>query len=288
MKTLTQATLAVNWIDLLLVWGLRLFGALLIVLLGLWLARRMSKTVGRLLGRTSVDPILRSFFANLAYAAILILVIVTALDAVGVPPTSLLAVVGAAGLAIGLAMRDSLSNIAAGVMLIVLRPFRAGDVVKLAGTDGVVEQVRLFQTVIRTFDNHEVILPNAQIAAVPIINFTAREQRRIDIPVGIGYDDDVREARRVLLAIAAGHGKVLTEPAADVVVTGLGDNSVNLALRAWVRTPDFAPTRSDLLEAVHRGLGEAGITIPYPQRDVHLHLPDAIGQAIGRVSQQAE
>lgn len=276
MDTLTQAVLATDWSDLVLTWGLRLVGALLIVLFGLWLAGRLSKTVGRLLGRTMVDPILRNFFANLAYAAVLILVIVTALDVIGVPPTSLLAVVGAAGLAIGLAMRDSLSNIAAGVMLIVLRPFRAGDVVKLAGTDGVVEQVRLFQTVVRTFENHEVILPNGQITAAPIINFTAREQRRIDIPVGIGYDDDVREARRVLLAIAAGHEKVLAEPAADVVVSGLGENSVDLTLRAWVRTPDYAPTRSDLLEAVHRGLGEAGITIPYPQRDLHLHLPDAL------------
>lgn len=280
MDTLAKAIQSFDWATLATTWSLRIGGVLLIVLLGLWLARWLSRAVERLLARAGMEPILRNFFANLGHAAVLVLVLVTALDAVGVPPTSLMAVVGAAGLAIGLAMKDSLSNIASGVMLIVLRPFRAGDAVRVVGVEGVVEQVRLFQTVLRTFENHEVILPNGQITAAPIVNFTARAQRRIDIPVGIGYQDDVREARRVLLSLAKSHERVLAEPEADVVVTGLGDNSVNLMLRAWVDTPGFAATRSDLLEGVHRELGAAGISIPFPQRDMHLHLPEAVAERL--------
>lgn len=266
----------VDWIGLVTLWGLRLVGVLLIVVVGLWLARRVSAVLSTALDRTAMEPILRNFFANIAYAVVVVLVAVTALDAIGVPPTSLLAVMGAAGLAVGLAMRDSLSNIAAGIMLIILRPFRAGDVVRIAGTDGVIEQVRLFQTVVRTFDNHEVVLPNGQITAQPIINFTARAQRRIDIPVGIDYGDDIARAREVLLALAAAEARVLADPEPAVVVTGLGDSSVDLSLRAWVETPDFAATRSALLEAIHRELPANGLSIPFPQRDVHLRLPEGL------------
>lgn len=276
MDRLLAYSEGVDWIGLLTLWGLRLVGVLLIVVVGLWLARRISATLSSALGRTAMEPILRNFFANIAYAVVVVLVAVTALEAIGVPPTSLLAVMGAAGLAVGLAMRDSLSNIAAGIMLIILRPFRAGDVVRIAGTDGVIEQVRLFQTVVRTFDNHEVVLPNGQITAQPIINFTARAQRRIDIPVGIDYGDDIAKAREVLLALAAAEARVLDDPAPAVVVTGLGDSSVDLSLRAWVDTPDFAATRSALLEAIHRELPANGLSIPFPQRDVHLRLPEGL------------
>lgn len=276
MERLTAIAQGVDWIGLATFWGLRLAGVLLIVVIGLWLARHVSRSLAGLLERTAIEPILRNFFANIAYAVVTILVAVTALDALGVPPTSLLAVMGAAGLAVGLAMRDSLSNIAAGIMLIILRPFRAGDVVRIAGIEGVIEQVRLFQTVVKTFDNHEVALPNGQITAAPIVNFTARAQRRIDLPVGIDYGDSIAQAREVLLALANAHENVLPEPAADVVVSGLGESSVNLTLRAWVNTPDFAPTRSALLEAVHRELPANGLSIPFPQRDVHLRLPEGL------------
>jgi small-conductance mechanosensitive channel len=228
------------------------------------------------LGQARVEAILAAFFGNVVHAVVLILVLVTVLDTVGVPPTSLLAVMGAAGLAVGLAMKDSLSNIASGVMLIVLRPFRSGDVVEIAGIIGVVEQVRLFQTMLRSVENHQITLPNGQITAAPIINFTANPTRRVDIPVGVAYGDDIRGARECLLAIAAAQSTVLEEPAADVVVSELADSSVNLVLRAWVNTPDFAPTRSALLEAVHTGLPNAGFSIPFPQRDVYLHLPEGV------------
>lgn len=274
MDALRKQLSQTDWLQLGTHWGLRIGSALAVLVLGLWIARRLVRLIDRAFTRMGFDTILTNFLHNLAYGTLLVVVLVAALDQLGVPTTSLLALVGAAGLAIGLALKDSLSNIASGVMLIALRPFRAGDYVNIAGIDGTVEQVRVFQTVLRTIENHEVVLPNSQITSVPIINFTARKQRRIDIPVGISYDADVRDARKVLLTIARAHPKVLAEPAADLIVTGLGDNAVELMLRAWVETPDFALTRSDLFEAAHRELGVAGIGIPYPQRELHVRLPE--------------
>jgi small conductance mechanosensitive channel len=244
----------------------------------------LSRALDRVMGRFGVEQILRDFLRNLAYAIGLIVVFVAALDALGVPTTSLLAVLGAAGLAIGLAMKDSLSNIASGVMLIVLRPFRAGDAVSIAGQEGIVEQVRIFQTLLRTYQNHDVILPNSQITTAPIINYTARAQRRIDLPVGIGYGDDLAEARTVLLGLAASNPRVLKDPAADVLVTRLGESSIELVLRAWSATPDYVEVRSELIEAMARGFSSAGISIPYPQRDLHVYHHDADGRPLAQVT----
>jgi len=279
MESLREHLAQTDWVQIGAAWGLRIGSALVVLLLGLWLARRLVNLIDRAFARMGFDAILTNFLHNLAYGALLVVVLVAALDQLGVPTTSLLALVGAAGLAIGLALKDSLSNIASGVMLIALRPFRAGDFVNIAGIDGTVEQVRVFQTLLRTIENHEVVLPNSQITSVPIINFTARAQRRIDVPVGISYAADVREARKVLLSLANAHDKVLPEPAADVIVKELGDNAINLVLRAWVATPDFALTRSDLVEATHRELGAAGIGIPYPQRELHVRLPEGFAIA---------
>lgn len=265
-------------------WLLRVGLALLIAGLGMWLARLLSRGLDRVLGRFGVEKILRDFLRNLAYAIGLIVVFVAALDALGVPTTSLLAVLGAAGLAIGLALKDSLSNIASGVMLIVLRPFRAGDAVVLAGQEGIVEQVRIFQTVLRTYQNHDVILPNSQITAAPIVNYTARAQRRIDLPVGIGYDDDLGRAREVLLQLAAGNPKVRAEPAPDVLVSDLGESSVNLVLRAWVDTPEFVTVRSELTEGITREFSRAGVSIPYPQRSLHVYHHDADGRPLPQIT----
>jgi small conductance mechanosensitive channel len=269
-------------------WLLRSGLALLIAGLGLWLARKLSRGLDRVMGRFGVEQILRDFLRNLAYAIGIIVVLVAALDALGVPTTSLLAVLGAAGLAIGLALKDSLSNIASGVMLIVLRPFRAGDAVVLAGQEGVVEQVRIFQTVLRTYQNHDVILPNSQITAAPIVNYTARPQRRIDLPVGIGYDDDLATARSVLLGIAAANANVRREPAADVLVNNLGESSVDLVLRAWVDTPEYAAVRSELTEAVTREFARAGVSIPYPQRSLHVYHHDAEGRPLAQLTAAVE
>lgn len=261
-------------------WLVRAALAVGIGLAGWWVVKLLTRGLDRVLARAGMEQILRDFLRNFARVLGLVVVLVAVLDAVGVPTTSLLAVLGAAGLAIGLALKDSLSNIASGVMLIVLRPFRAGDAVEIAGKEGVVERVNIFQTLLRAYQNHDIILPNSQITTQPIVNFTSRPQRRIDLPVGIGYEDDIRKAREVLLGLAAAHDKVLREPAPEVLVTALAESSVNLMLRAWVQTPDFVATRSDLTEAVHRGFNESGISIPFPQRDLHIYHHDGEGKAL--------
>lgn len=265
-------------------WLWRIAISLAIALVGLWLARVLSRALDRGMARFGVEAILRDFLRNLTYAIALVVVMVAALDSLGVPTTSLLAVLGAAGLAIGLALKDSLSNIASGVMLIVLRPFRAGDAVQIAGQEGIVESVRIFQTVLRAYQNHDIYLPNSQITTAPIVNFTSRGERRIDIAVGVGYGDDIRRARDVLLGIAAANAKVLADPATDVLVSGLGESSVNLILRAWVKTPDFVPVRSELNEAIHRDFAQAGVSIPYPQRDLHVYHHDADGRPLAQIT----
>lgn len=257
-------------------WLLRLGVAAVIGLLGLWIAKLLSKALERVMGRLGVDAILRGFLRNLAYAIGIVVTVVAAMDALGVPTTSMLAVMGAAGLGIGLALKDSLSNIASGVMLIALRPFQAGDYVQIANLEGTVEMVRVFQTVLRMPDNRTVFLPNSLITTAPIVNFTGRGQRRAEIAVGIGYGEDIARARAVLLQVAAADPRVLSEPPSDVLVTAFADSSVNLLLRAWLPVDHFIVARSDLYEAVHRRFREAGIEIPFPQRSLHLQLPESL------------
>ena len=252
-------------------WAAKVMLAVLVGLVGWFLIKLLVRGADRVMLRSGMEEILRNFLGNLVRVVGLVVVFVAVLDAIGVPTTSLLAVLGAAGLAIGLALKDSLSNIAAGVMLIVLRPFRAGDAVQAAGEEGVVERVGIFQTVLRAYQNHDIVLPNSEITTAPIINYTARGQRRIDLAIGIAYDDDIKKAREALMAIAHGHEKVLKDPEPQVLVTGLGESSVDLVLRAWTQTPDYIATGSDLKEAVHRNFGEIGISIPFPQRDLHIY-----------------
>ena len=257
----------IDWSVLLVNWAL----AALIALVGWWLAKWVSRVLYRALSRAGVEPTLAGFLRNMAYAVMLVVVLITAMQKIGVSTTSLLAVLGAAGLAVGLAMKDSLSNIASGVMLIVLRPFRDGDYVQAAGLEGIIEEVRIFQTRMRTLDNRLIVLPNSLITTAPIINFTAKPHRRIDIPVGVGYDDDLKQAKAVLLKLANDHPLVLDEPAPSVIVSKLSESSVDLILLAWTKTKDFGETRSDLTEAVRTEIIGNGLNIPYPQRDLHVY-----------------
>ena len=267
---------AFDWAAALANWGL----ALLILLVGIWVARWISRAIERALGRAGVEGTLSGFLRNISYAAMVVIVVIAALQKGGVPTTSVLAVLGAAGLAIGLALKDSLSNIASGVMLIVLRPFRDGDHVQAAGLEGIVEEIRIFQTRMRTFDNRLIVLPNSMITTAPIINFTAKPQRRIEILVGVGYDDDLRTAREVLLAIAAENALILQKPEPFVQVTRLSESSVDLTLFAWTKTKDFGEARSELTEAVRTRILDAGLSIPYPQRNLHVYHHDADGRPL--------
>ncbi|MEO6171597.1 MAG: mechanosensitive ion channel domain-containing protein [Arenimonas sp.] len=252
-------------------WLVRGLIALTIAVIGIWLARWPARALDKILHRFDVEVILRSFLRNLAYAVGIIVVCIAALDFAGVPTTSLLAVLGAAGLAIGLAMKDSLSNIASGVMLIVLRPFHSGDYVQVAGIEGIIDSVRIFQTHLHTQDNRQIILPNSQITTVPIINFTVRGVRRLDVAVKISYNDDMALARKTLLDIAKKHSQILSEPPAEVIVSELADIYVQLQLRVWLAAADHGSLKAYLLEQCWSQLGAQGFKTAYPQQHMHVH-----------------
>ena len=271
--TLIKDVRGIDWLNLLETWGLRLIAAIAIFVIGRWLVRRLSNALDRVLGRANVDPTLGGFLRNIAYAVMLVLVIFTALTALGIPTTSMFAMLGAAGLAVGLAIKDSLSNIAAGVMLIVLRPFRAGDHVVIGGQEGIVQEIRVFQTWLRSFDHRVLILPNSQIATAEIINYSMLPLRRMEVSVGVGYSDDLKLARTLLLQIARDNPLIVDDPAPVVRVMALADSSITLTLHAFARNEDYMDARSQVVEAVRDVLTANGINIPFPQRDLHLHYP---------------
>lgn len=255
------------------VWALtiRLLSAAAVFVIGRWLARFATRTFKNLLGRHEVDQTLVNFLANLLYSILLIVVILSTLSQLGIASMSLLAIFGAAGLAVGLALKDSLSNFAAGVMLILFRPFKQGDYVEIVGVSGTVEEIRIFSTRLITGDNISVTIPNGNIVAGTISNFTTNSERRIDIVIGVGYEDDLRRAKLVIEQVCSNHEKVLKLPELQVFLVDLADSSVNFAVRAWVKTGDYRAVRSDILEQCKLELEAAGCSIPYPQQDVHLH-----------------
>lgn len=251
-------------------WAINLTMALVIFVLGRWVAKGISRLVKRLMKKARVDEILISFIGNMLYFALLVVVVIAALDQLGVNTSSVLAIFAAAGLAVGLALKDSLSNFAAGVMLVLFKPFKAGDYIEAAGTGGVVEKLRIFNTVLRTGDNREITVPNSQIYSGTIINFSARDTRRIDLTFGIGYGDDIRQAKALIEAAMTEDGRIFEDPAPAILLMELADSSVNLAVRPWVKAADYWDVRSDLLERVKTKFDANGISIPFPQRDVHL------------------
>lgn len=259
-------------VDIYLVpWALRIALALTIFLVGKMLAASLTRFVSRLMTRAEMDTMLVNFLGSLGHATLLVVVVLASLDVLGVPITSLLAIVGAAGLAIGLALKDSLSNLAAGVMIVVFRPFRAGDSIDAGGVQGEVDEIRMFATYLHTADNRRIIVPNSAIINSTITNTSALPIRRIDMVIGISYDDDIAEARRLITEVVKADRRVLKEPPLQVGTLALADSSVNLFVRPWVMREDVTMTRSDLLEGIKAVLEKNGMSIPYPQRDVHLH-----------------
>lgn len=245
--------------------------ALAVFFVGRWVSKQLVKLVERLLRKAKMEEMLVNFVSSIVNVLLLLVVIVAALNQLGVDTTSLIALVGAAGLAIGLSLQDSLKNFAAGVMLIVFKPFREGHFVEAAGVAGVVEHIQIFNTIMRTGDNREVIIPNGAIYSNVITNFSARDTRRVDMVFGIGYDDDIRKAKQVLTEIIEADERVLKDPAPVVAVSELADSSVNFVVRPWVNSADYWAVLWDTTEAVKLRFDEEGISIPYPQMDVHLH-----------------
>ncbi len=253
----------------------RLGITLLLFLFGLWLAARLANLIRRGMQRAQVETTLVVFLRNLSYGFMVAIISVAALTRVGVPSASLITALGAAGLAIGLALQGSLSNLAWGVLLAVFRPFRVGDWVEIGGEiDGKVENINLMHTELVLADNRIAVLPNSKVGSATIINFNRRNTRRIEQLVGIAYEADTARAITVLQQIVQYDPRVLSEPTPQVYVTELADSSVNLNLRAWVATEDFWSIKMELLQRIKQALDTAGIGIPYPQREVHHHYPD--------------
>jgi len=250
-------------------WLINIFFALAIFFVGRIVVKWIVKLIRKFMIRSEIDPILVNFVGSIANAILLLFVIVAALDQLGVDTTSMVALVGAAGLAVGLALQGSLQNFAAGVMMIVFRPFKLGDFIEAGGVVGVVEQISIFSTTMKTGDNREIIVPNGQIYSGAITNYSARDTRRIDMVFGIGYDDDMLKAKTIMEDILAAHELVLEDPAPAVAVAELADSSVNFNVRPWVNSGDYWPVRSDLIEKIKLAFDENGISIPYPQMDVH-------------------
>ena len=244
--------------------------AILIVILGRIVVRLLTGAAGKLMQRRGVDDTLRKFVVSIVSALLMAVVFIAALGQLGVETTSLVAIVGAAGLAIGLALQGSLSNFASGVMIIVFRPFKADDFIEAGCVSGVVQEVSIFTTTMLTPDNKRVIVPNAQITGGHITNFSAEDKRRIDFVFGIGYADDIKKAKDVMMDILTSDERVLTDPAPTVGVLELADSSVNFAVRPWVRTADYWAVYFDITERMKQRLDAEGISIPFPQRDVHL------------------
>jgi len=250
-------------------WIINIAFAAAIFIVGRMIAKMLVRLLGKILRKGKMDEMLVNFISSIANILLLLVIIVAALDQLGVDTTSLIALVGAAGLAVGLALQGSLQNFAAGVMLLVFRPFKEGDFIEAAGVSGVVEHISIFNTVMRTGDNKEIIIPNGNIYSGVITNYSARDTRRVDMVFGIGYDDDLKKAKALLEEIVNSDERVLKDPAPVIAVSELADSSVNFVVRPWAKSGDYWGIMFDTTEAVKLRFDEEGISIPYPQMDIH-------------------
>lgn len=258
---------AIQWVT---TYSFSILGAIIIFFVGRWLTGRITSLLTKLLKKNKVDAALTGFLSNLSYYALMVVVVIAAVGQLGINTTSFLTIVGAAGLAIGLALKDSLNNFASGVMIILFRPFGIGDVITAGGVTGKVQSIAIFNTIMTTGDNQRVIVPNGNIINSVITNITANDTRRIDLVVGIGYGDDIIKTKQVLADIVSADDRIMSEPAPVIAVSELADSSVNLIVRPWVKTSEYWDVYFDLMEKIKQTFDAEGISIPYPQRDVHL------------------
>ena len=250
-------------------WSINIVMALAIFFIGKFIVGILVKFAKKLMGKAKVDTILVNFIASIIKTVLLLFVVIAALDQLGVDTTSMIALIGAAGLAIGLALQGTLQNLASGVMLIIFRPFSDGDFIEAAGVSGVVEQIGIFSITMRTGDNREIIIPNGEVYGGTITNNSRRDTRRVDMVFGIGYDDDLLKAKDIIKKILSEDERILDDPAPAVVVGELADSSVNFNVRPWCKTADYWGVYSDVHEKIKLTFDAEGISIPYPQMDVH-------------------
>ncbi len=245
--------------------------AIVIFYVGRIIANMLAKGLRTVLQKQQVDKTLETFVCNLVRMALLAFVIVAAISALGIQTTSFIAVFGAAGLAVGLALQGSLSNFAAGVLIVLFRPYKVGDWVEAAGIAGSVISVQILTTILKTGDNKEIIVPNSQIMSSIITNYSSNDTRRIDMVVGVSYSDDLDKVRRTLEELIAADERILDDPACTIAVSELADWSVNFVVRPWVATSDYWAVKFDLTEAIKKRFDAEGIAFPFPQQDVHLY-----------------
>ena len=270
-----EPTIVEKVIDGLALYGMKIIAAVLILVVGLWVAKKVKNCFVSTLQKREVDPTLVGFFASLIHGALVIFIVIAAIGKLGVQTTSFVAVIGAAGLAVGLALQGSLSNFAAGVLLILFKPFKAGDFVKAGGEAGVIVEVGILTTEIKTPDNIQIIMPNSSIMGGSITNVSAHPTRRVDMTVGVGYGDDLNKAKKIMEDLLAADERVLKDPAVTIAVANLGDSSVDFVVRPWVKSADYWAVKFDFTKAVKEKFDAEGISIPFPQRDIHVFQENA-------------
>jgi len=251
--------------------AINLATAIAIFFVGRIIVRLLTRGMRKVMEQQDVDKTLISFVSNFVSMVLLIFVIIAAISALGIQTTSFIAILGAAGLAIGLALQGSLSNFAAGVLIVLFRPYKAGDWIEAAGVSGSVEEVQMLTTVLKTGDNKQVIVPNSQIMDSIITNYSTNDKRRVDMTVGVSYEDNLDKVRKTLEELVSADDRILDDPACTIAVSELADSSVNFVLRPWVATADYWGVKSDLTEAIKKRFDEEGISFPFPQQDVHLY-----------------
>ena len=256
--------------ELITVFGVKILAALAVFIIGRWVVKYLSNLARRLMEKRNVDATLGKFIASMTYIALLTFVILAALGMLGIQTTSFIAVIGAAGLAVGLALQGSLSNFAAGVLMIIFRPFKVGDFIEGAGVAGIVEEIQIFTTTLKTPDNKIIIIPNAKLSGDNIVNYSTQETRRVDMSVGVAYDSDLSHVKKVLNDIISQDERVLADPPPQVVVAELADSSVNLVVRVWTKSGDYWAVKCDMTETIKNRFDAEGINIPFPQREIRI------------------
>jgi small conductance mechanosensitive channel len=252
-------------------YGLNIVTALLIFFLGWWASKLIVNVISKIMEKRSVDKAVIGFATKILYILLLLFVIIATLGRLGIQTASLVAALGAAGLAIGLALQGSLSNFASGVLIVILKPFTIGDYVEAGGTSGTVEEIGMIATTLKTPDNRKVVTPNTKIMGDNITNYTSREIRRLDLVVGVSYDDDIHVVEKLLTEILEGHELILKDPAILVGIAAFADSSINFNMRGWVKTSDYWTAYYDIHKKIKDSFDKKGISIPFPQQDVHLH-----------------
>ena len=262
--------LAKDW-ELITIYGLKVLAAVVILIVGRWVAKGITRLIGRMMEKSKIDQTIQRFTINTVYIVLMVFVVLAALNQLGIQTTSFIAVLGAAGLAIGLALQGSLANFAAGFLMIIFRPIRVGDYIEGAGTAGTVEEIQIFTTTLTTPDNKMVIIPNASLTSANIVNWTLKGSRRVDMVFGIGYNDDIDKARQIMKDVLDSDDRIFKDPAPQIGIIELGDSSVNFVVRPWAKVSDYWDVYMTTTEKIKKAFDANGINIPYPQRDVHVY-----------------